>query len=215
MRTPEKRALATQSAAALMARARKSRIASGTTWSVRESLARRQYWGDELRPACTPSASRERRRRRALRRAARRRRAGGGGRALASAFQPRVPANIRRVAPRIPADPPPRARGGAASLDRSHRGRHLLFGWPEKRRFFHDQLYPHLRQVTDRLPRGVSARVAARPDSDLRPARLRPSATPHVSRRHGHRPGLASASTVFVYQGGRDDQDRRCAIVGT
>src|SRR2546423_13393220 len=155
MRTPEKRALATQSAAALIASARNSRIASGTTGSVREGLARRQYWGDGLRPACTPSAPRERRRRRALRRTAGRRRVGRGGRALASAFQPRVPASIRRVAPRVPADPPARARGRSASLDRSQRCRHLLFGRPEERRFLPDHLYPHLRQVTDRLPRAL------------------------------------------------------------
>src|SRR5882724_5426487 len=90
----------------------------------------------------------------------------------------------------------------AASLHRSHRRGHLLLGRPAERRLVHDQLHAHLRPVADCLPRGVPAGVNTRADSDLRPARVWPSATPHVSRRQPLGSRLASAPTVPIDSGG-------------
>ena len=111
-----------------------------------------------VRPARPPPAARQGPRRRALLRAARRRRHGQRRRPLEGALQPRVPGRVRRVAARLPADAPARARGGAAAHDRPLGRRHLLLGRAAERRLVHDELHAHVRQVAARLPRGVPAR---------------------------------------------------------
>ena len=82
---------------------------------------------DVRRPGAAAAAG-QGSRRRALRRAARRGDARPRGPPVAGAFQPRVPARLRRVAPPVPADPPPRARRGAAALDGPLGRRHLHHG---------------------------------------------------------------------------------------
>src|SRR5206468_11265647 len=87
MCTPEKSELATQSAAALIAKARTSRIDKVMTrGAYRESQREPRYWRNGLRPAGPPPAPRERRRRCALRRAVGRRRSGRRRRTLARPF---------------------------------------------------------------------------------------------------------------------------------
>ena len=77
--------------------------------------------------------------------------------ALARPLQPRVPARLRRVAARLPADPPAGARGGAAAHHRPLGRRDLPRGRPAERRLLHDQLQAHLRPDADRLPRALPA----------------------------------------------------------
>ena len=69
----------------------------------------------------------------------------------------RVPANVRRVAPRIPADAPPRARGRAAAHHGPLGRGHLLFGRPPERRLVHDELQADVRRRA-RPPTGRSSR---------------------------------------------------------
>ena len=115
---------------------------------------------------------------RALRRAARRRRPRPLGGAFAGAFQPGVPACVRRVAARVPGRAAARACRLAAPLDRQARRVDLLRGRPPQRRLVHDQLQPGLRNDADRLSRIVPPGVAVRADPDLRAARVRaPSET--------------------------------------
>ena len=98
---------------------------------VRETLARnrgrtrrltraRAILTHGLRPAGAAPAARQGPGRRTLRPAARCRRHGRRRRPLSRPFQPRVPADVRRVAPWLPADPEAGARGRApANTDRS------------------------------------------------------------------------------------------------
>ena len=90
-------------------------------------------------------------------RAARRRRPRPRRRPLARALQPRVPARVRRVAAPLPADPPAGARRGAAAQDRPLGRRHLPLRRAESVGSFTTSFSAHLRDVADRLPRGLSA----------------------------------------------------------
>ena len=49
-----------------------------------------------------------------------------------------------------------------------------------ERRLVHDELHAHVRQVADRVPGGVPARLAPGADPRLRAARVRAPATQHV-----------------------------------
>ena len=75
-----------------------------------------------------------------------RRRPGARRRPLARALQPRVPARVRRVAARVPADAPARARGGAAAHHRPLGRRHLPVGRAAERRLVHHELHAHVRR---------------------------------------------------------------------
>ena len=114
-------------------------------------------------------------------------------RALAGALQPRVPARLRRVAAPVPADPPARARGGAAAHDRPLGRGHLHHRRAAQRRLVHHELPPRLRAVADAVPRGLSACRRACAHSHMHAARVRPSAIQHVSRRQAAR-SLASVA---------------------
>ena len=135
-------------------------------------------------------------------------------RPLARPLQPRVPARLRRVAARLPAHPPPRARRGAAAHHRPLGRRHLLLRRAAERRLVHDQLHAHLRHVADRVPRGVPAGRRPRAGPELRPPRLRAPATQHVSRRQQPDAAPSLAGDLTSTRGGHDDQDRQRAAVG-
>src|SRR5881409_899456 len=76
------------------------------------------------------------------------------------------------------------AMANAAGLSRAHFSR-------EFRRVFGES--PHAYLLTRR--RGVPAGFATSADPDVRPTRLQPAATPHVSRRQRLGSRLASAAT--------------------
>ena len=73
---------------------------------------------------------------------------------------------------------------------------HLLRRRAPERRLVHDQLHARLRAIAGGVPRRVPAGVERGADPGVRPARLRPPATPHVSRRRRDRRSLASAPTT-------------------
>src|SRR5438067_8826159 len=186
----------------------RTRAASATAPKSRErvtarspSAARLERRG--LRSSHPPSAPRQGPRRRALLRAAGRRRPSSRGRPLARALQPRVPPGLRRVAARVPAHAPPRARGRAAADDGPLRRRDLLLGRPQERRILHDQLHANLRRLADGVPRGLPARRRSGTRPGVRAPRLRPAPSAHVSRRHGGGARLASPAAVQSTTGGQ------------
>ncbi len=162
----------------------------------RDMLVRYSRHG--LRPAFTPSASRERRGRQPLFRIARRGRLGTRRGPVACPLQSRVPASLRRVAARVPADQALGAGRRAPANHRPVRRRHLFLRGIAERRFVHDQLYPDLRYVSNDLSRELPAGSPTRARPDVCPPRSRAPATPHVSRRQPARAALAWSATVPI-----------------
>jgi len=155
-----------------------------------------RYSRHGLRPACPPPASREGRGRQPLFRIARRGRLGARRRPVACSLQSRVPASLRRVAARVPADQALGAGRRAPANHRPVRRLHLFLRGIAERRFVHDQLYPDIRYVSNDLPRELPAGSPTRTCSDVRTPRSRAPATPHVSRRQAARAALAWSATV-------------------
>jgi hypothetical protein len=106
-----------------------------------------------------------------------------GSAPLAGAFQPPVPACVRRDASPVPRHPPARASGCAAAQHRSNsRGR-----VPGRRaaghRVVHDQLRACVRRLANRLSRCAPRGGRERPGPDLRSPGLRAAAVQQFSRR--------------------------------
>ena len=114
--------------------------------------------------------------------AAPRDRPGACGRAVAGALQPRVPAGVRRVAARYLLTR--RLERAAALLRTTDRSipDDLLRRRAPQRRLVHDQLRARLRR-SPAAYRAAFPPASRGADPGLHPARLRPPATPHVSRR--------------------------------
>ncbi len=170
---------------------------------------------DVLRPARPAPLACEGPRRRPVRRAADRGRSGPGRGPVAGPFQPGVPQGVRRTAARLSADAPPGARGDVAPHHRPTRRRHLHgrradAAWARSR-----PRSPGCSEVAGRLPGVVPAGRGVRDRAGLRRAGVRPSATPHVSRRRSHR---AVHNVVGVKRTrtrrNRHDQGRQHAGVG-
>jgi hypothetical protein len=155
-----------------------------------------RYSRHGIRPACPPPASGQGRGRQPLFRIARRRRLGACRGPVARSLQSRVPARLRRVAARVPADQALGARCRAHANHRPVSRRHLLLGGIAERRLVHDELYADIRHVPDDLPRELSAGGPTRTRPIVCPPRSRAPATPHVSRRQAPRAALAWSPTV-------------------
>ena len=130
-------------------------------------------------------------------------------------FSREFKARLRRVPARLPADPPARAGGGAAAHHRPLGRRHLPLGRPARAsapsRPASSAPSAHPRPPTATL---IPAGRRARPRPRLRGPRLRPSPTPHVSRRQAAPPRPSIAATVTSTQGENDDQDRKRTALG-